>query len=124
MSRIILILVIGMLSAVTGMLLLERKRARQANQLLEANKRFMQRITETLPSVLFVYDLEERRNIFVSNQYAVLGYTEEEFMRMGDQFLVLTMHPDDLARIPALNAEYLQRKDGEVFEHLFRFKHK
>jgi hypothetical protein len=34
------------------------------------------------------------------------------------------MHPDDLALLPKLAAEYATRKDGEVFEHMFRLRHK
>jgi PAS domain S-box-containing protein len=92
---------------------------------LEENRRFTQRVAETLPSVLFVYDVVEQRNIYVNHQSSVvLGYTDEEVIRMGDRFLQQTMHPDDLARLPSLAAEYLERKDGEVFEHFFRLRHK
>ena len=34
------------------------------------------------------------------------------------------MHPDDIALLPMLEREYALRRDGEVFEHVFRFKHK
>jgi PAS domain S-box-containing protein len=92
---------------------------------LDESRRFTQRIAETIPSVLFVYDLEQRRNIYVNRQSAsVLGYTDEEVLSMGDRFLMQTMHPDDLARLSSLGTEYSQSKDGDVFEHVFRFRHK
>jgi PAS domain S-box-containing protein len=98
---------------------------KSVEQALDESRRFGERVAQTIPSVLFVYDIEKHRNIYVNHQSAaVLGYTDEEVMRMGDQFLNLSMHPDDLARLPSLAAEYSQSKDGEVFEHVFRFRHK
>lgn len=115
----------AILIVVIGLLLIERRKVGKSRQELEQSRRFTQRVAETLPSVLFVYDLIERRNIYVNHQSAaVLGYADEEVIRMGDRFLEQTMHPEDLARLPRLAAEYLGRKDGEVFEHIFRFKHK
>ena len=70
-------------------------------------------------------DLTLRRNVYVNERSeAVLGYTAREVMEMGDQFLPRTMHPDDLAAVPRLNERYARVKDGETFEHLFRFRHK
>jgi PAS domain S-box-containing protein len=115
----------AILIVVIGLLLIERRKVGKSRQELEQSKRFSQRVAETLPSVLFVYDLAEQRNIYVNHQSsAVLGYTDEEVIRLGDKFLLQTMHPDDLARLPSLAAEYLGRKDGEVFEHIFRLRHK
>jgi PAS domain S-box-containing protein len=115
----------AILIAVIALLLIERRKVGRSKKLLEENKRFTQKVAETIPSVLFVYDLEEQRNIYVNHQSSkVLGYTDEEVLRMGDRFLKETMHPEDLARLPQLAAEYLERKDGEVFEHVFRLRHK
>src|SRR5215831_7772309 len=107
----------AILIVVIGLLLIERRKVGKSRQELEQSRRFTQRIAETLPSVLFVYNLVEQRNIYVNHQSsAVLGYTDEEVLRMGDTFLQQTLHPEDLARLPSLAAEYLERKDGEVFE--------
>jgi PAS domain S-box-containing protein len=54
----------------------------------------------------------------------VIGYTAKEVLDMGPNFLLLTMHPDDLAMLPQAGAEYYKRKDGEVFEQTFRMRHK
>ena len=113
------------LTLVIALLLFERRRAGQSRKALEENKRFTEQVAETLPSILFVYDLAQNRNVYVNHQsFAVLGYTDDEVLRMGDQFLAKTMHPEDLARLPALATEYVGRKDGEVFEHIFRLRHR
>jgi PAS domain S-box-containing protein len=102
--------------------LTDRKRAEQA---LERSRYFAQRLAETIPNVVFLYDLAERRNVFVNDRSeAVIGYTAEEVVAMGDQFLTRAMHPDDLALVKRLPEQYARAKDGEVLEHVFRFRHK
>jgi len=92
---------------------------------LRESQRFSQRIAETTPNVLFVYDLIEKRSIYANERTLdVIGYTPKEIEEMGGDFIARLMHPEDLALLPALWKEYLTRKDGEVFEHIFRLKHK
>ena len=92
---------------------------------LKESQLFAQRIAETTPNVLFVYDLIERRSVYANERSVdVIGYTPKEIEEMGDQFISLLMHPDDFAALPSLATEYATRGDGEVFEHMFRLKHK
>jgi PAS domain S-box-containing protein len=92
---------------------------------LKESQWFAQRIAETTPNVLFVYDLIERRNVYTNERSVdVLGYTPKEIEDMGENFIPQLMHPDDFAALPALAKEYAVREDGEVFNHVFRLKHK
>jgi PAS domain S-box-containing protein len=102
--------------------LTEKKKAEQAS---DDTRHFMQQLVETIPSVIYLYDLTEQRTIYVNDRSeAVIGYTAREVLDMGPQFLARTMHPNDLARLPLLAEEYLRAKDDEVLEHVFRFRHK
>jgi PAS domain S-box-containing protein len=102
--------------------LTEKKRAEAE---LEHSRRFLARIAQTTPSVLFIYDLIERRNIYANQRSTdVIGYTPEEIEEMGGNFIPRLLHPDDVAMLSSLGEEYSRRKDGEVFEHHFRLKHK
>jgi PAS domain S-box-containing protein len=99
-----------------------RKRAEMA---LEESQRFAQRIGQTSLNVLFIYDLVERRNVYANERTAdIIGYTPQEIEDMGEGFISQLLHPDDLAQLPAMASEYAKRKDGEVFEHVFRMRHK
>ena len=99
--------------------------AKRAASALEQSRYFTQRLAETIPAVIFLYDLVQRRNVYVNeSSAAVLGYTAQEVIDMGDQFLARTMHPDDVASLSRLDQFYARVKDGEIFEHLFRFRHK
>jgi PAS domain S-box-containing protein len=99
--------------------------AKRAADDLEKSRYFVQRLAETIPNVLFLYDLTQQRNVYVNERSAkVLGYTAQEVIDMGDQFLSRLMHPDDLADFQRLGNVYAGAKDGDIFEHVFRFKHK
>ena len=99
--------------------------AKRAADELEQSRYFVQRLAETIPNVLFLYDLTEERNVYVNERSAnILGYTAQEVIEMGDQFVPRTMHPDDLATMPRLADTYARARDGDVFEHVFRFRHK
>src|SRR5262249_20607260 len=92
---------------------------------LEESRRFAQRIAETSLNVLFVYDLVERRNVYANRRSIdIIGYTPEEIEEMGEAFIHTLLHPEDLAQLPALGKEYATKKDGEVFESVFRMRHK
>jgi len=99
--------------------------AKRATSALEQSRYFTQRLGETIPAVLFLYDLVERRNVYVNERSeVVLGYTPQEVLDMGDQFLARTMHPDDMTALSRLDQFYARVRDGEIFEHVFRFRHK
>ena len=98
---------------------------KQATLDLEKSNRFFQKLAKTMPGVLFVYDLIEKRILYVNpGGWELLGYTEDDFLKMGDAFLETTLHPEDLATVRALAQEYARAADGDVFTHLFRMRHK
>jgi PAS domain S-box-containing protein len=102
----------------------EMERLRSERE-LERSRLFTERIAKTIPNVLFVYDLVERRNVYVNDRsWEMLGYTADEVVAMGDSFLPCIMHPEDLAKLPKLAEFYAKARDGEVFENLFRMRHK
>ncbi len=98
---------------------------RQAEEALREARRTLQGIADTLPSVLRVHDLVERRNVY-ANAYVsvVLGYTPRELQEMGESLLARLMHPDDLARWPTQLARYEEAADGQVIESEYRMRHR
>ena len=61
---------------------------KQATLDLEKSNRFFQKLAKTMPGVLFVYDLIEKRILYVNpGGWELLGYTEDDFLKMGDAFL-------------------------------------
>lgn len=80
----------------------EKKRAEEK---LRESQQFIERIADTTPGILYVYDLIERQNIYTNSQVTkLLGYTRQEIQDMGIEFLSSLMHPEDWARF----SEHLQ----------------
>ncbi|MEG3897874.1 MULTISPECIES: PAS domain S-box protein [unclassified Microcoleus] len=98
----------------------DRKLAEAA---LQASQHFVERIANTSPNLLYVYDETEQRNVYSNRKITdTLGYTAEEVEQMGSSLLSTIIHPDDLAKYP----EYLQQlenaPDGEVVEYEYRLR--
>lgn len=86
------------------------------------DKSFVEAIINSSPDIIYIYDIEEHRNVFVNKGIQHnLGYTDAEIKEMGNQVLPLLMHPEDLK-------DYFENKfprystlaDGEILENEFR----
>jgi len=81
----------------------------QIDQIIDAQTNqnyFLQEITDSVSGLIYIYDLEEQRNIY-SNQYitSALGYTPLEIQQMGQNLFLQIIHPEDLPQILAHHAE-------------------
>jgi PAS domain-containing protein len=75
----------------------DRKRAERA---LKESRAFLQHITDASPNILYVYDVQERRNLYVSGTVQdILGYDIEEVLAMGSDFFSRLLPPDQVARL-------------------------
>ena len=98
-----------------------------ANSSLANDPAFLQRIAEASPFVIYVYDLDEDRNLYANREITTfLGYTQEQIKAFEGGLLQSLMHDEDWPRwrehTEALSAlpdgsfatlEYrLQRADG------------
>jgi PAS domain S-box-containing protein len=100
----------------------DRKRI---ENLLNERQYFLQKILDTEPGTVYIYDLAERRNVYV-NRYWLLafGYTEEETQALGDQLLTHIIHPDDLERVSAHHDNWRQSSAGDIKEIEYRIRTK
>jgi PAS domain S-box-containing protein len=102
----------------------ELRLRKQAEEALRKSQRFIQRITETVPGVIYIYDLSEERNVYVNHQVGqILGYTPEEIQTLGSQFLPKLIHPEDLVNILASHEHLPTVADGEIREMEYRMRH-
>lgn len=73
---------------------------KQAELSLKESQQFIQRIADTTPSILYIYDIEEDRNIYCNQAIVnILGYTPSEIQSMGNLLLRTVVHPDDLIKM-------------------------
>lgn len=88
---------------------------------LRENQAFVQRVTESSPNLIYIYDLVERRNVY-SNRgiYSAPGYTIPEVQAMGSEVFPYTMHPDDQPRVRQHLKQMKTVADGEILEIEYR----
>jgi PAS domain S-box-containing protein len=92
---------------------------------LRENQKFIQNIVDANPSLLYIYDLTENRNVYLNGDYEnILGFTPEEIYKMGDQLFPSLMHPEDLAKASERQEKFYPISDGKVIETEYRFMHK
>jgi two-component system, chemotaxis family, CheB/CheR fusion protein len=91
-------------------------------ELLE-NKQFTQLITDSVPDLLFVYDIRKWKIIYVNKGItAILGYLPDEVYASDRNGIEQMLHPDDLKRRMDEMAQLVNLKSGEVRETEFRIK--
>jgi PAS domain S-box-containing protein len=82
-----------------------------------------EQLVEVLPYNVYVFDLDEQRTEFLNRKVATdLGFSATEIEAMGDQWLIALLHPEDVARLPALLARWNHVADGEVIETEYRLR--
>lgn len=92
---------------------------------LQETQRLIQQVADTNPGIFYIYDLNEKRNIYINDRVAeVLGYTPEAIRDMGTGILTQLMHPEDLNRYPDhVRKLFDPSSDGKVFEFEYRMRH-
>jgi PAS domain S-box-containing protein len=94
---------------------------KQAEAALQESQQFIQKIADATPGILYLYDLEEQRNIYANASIGTfLGYTFEEIEAMGSSFLPQLIHSEDLTKITENHTSFGGIKDGEVWEIEYR----
>ncbi len=96
---------------------------KQAEQALKKSQEFIQRIADTTPNILYIYDIEEYRNIYCNHGLtAILGYTDLEIQDMGELVLDFMVHPDDLTRIKEHYQQVRVNKSEDLFMIEYRMR--
>ena len=91
---------------------------------LRTSQRFIERVTQSSPNILYVYDLIEQRYIYANDRILkILGRTQQDMIGMGQEFLEKFSHPDDRWLLKERDAELAEAEDGQVFEYEFRLLH-
>lgn len=100
----------------------DRKRI---ERLLSERQYFLQKVLDTEPGTVYIYDLEERRNVYINRHWLLAyGYSQEETQAMGDQILGRIIHPEDLLPVSAHHEGWRQADEGDVREVEYRVRTK
>ncbi|HVT95491.1 MAG TPA: PAS domain-containing protein [Bryobacteraceae bacterium] len=106
----------GTVVDITARRLAEEQR-KQAQSLVE-------KIINTLPTVLYLIEVPRHVCIYVNPQIEnVLGYSPDEFERCENVLLEMA-HPEDVSRVMAHHERFSETRDGEIREISLRLRHK
>ena len=98
---------------------------KQAEQALKSSQQFIQQITDTTPNILYIYDLEEQRNVYCNQTIThLLGYSQLEIQAMGDLLLNIVIHPDDLTKVKDHYERIRNKEIEDNIEDLFVFEYR
>ncbi len=90
---------------------------------LQENKQFTQLITDSIPDILFVYDIKKWKIIYVNKGIVpILGYLPEDVYSSDRKGFEQMLHPDDLKQRINEMAKMVNLKPGEVRNSEFRIK--
>ncbi|MFK7926238.1 MAG: ATP-binding protein [Bacteroidia bacterium] len=89
---------------------------------LEGSNKRLNKILETSPEIIYIYNLLERRNTFSNKSiFEELGFSSQEILDLGTDLFVKTIHPLDLAKVFAHHGETLPHlADKEVVKLVYR----
>jgi PAS domain S-box-containing protein len=103
---------------------LELTERKQAEEALRESQHFIQKVADTTPVILYVYDFLEERNVYANHKVAdLLGYTPEQIQALGPAFIQSILHPDDLAQAPERHKRWETVKEGDILQAELRMRH-
>ncbi|RPD49670.1 PAS domain S-box protein [Hymenobacter sediminis] len=98
---------------------------RRAEAELVRSQLFTARINDTVPNIVFLYDMDARAVLYSNRQTEqMLGYTEDEIRQMGSQVAQLLVHPDDLVAMVHKQEMLHKLQEGQVSTLEYRFQHR
>ncbi len=98
------------------------RRIQMEKELIES-QRFVHRIADATPNILYLYDVIENRNIYVNPLVKdILGYSPESIKKMKGAFFQTLLHPDDAPVVASMAARFRKAKDGDIIESEYRLK--
>jgi PAS domain S-box-containing protein len=93
-------------------------------QPLHDSRRILDSLLKALPGLFYLYDVVERRNVFVNDYiFSELGYSLSEFQAMNVAVLEHLIHPDDAARVYAHIDEVIAAQQDTIRGIQYRMKH-
>ena len=91
---------------------------------LRKSQNMLRRIAESVPGILYIFDLAEHRLVFTNREISsMLGYSREEIQQWGAVWSEKIVHPEDFAMIKGKEKSLLAASNGEFIETEIRIKH-
>ncbi|MEQ8382723.1 MAG: PAS domain S-box protein [Coleofasciculus sp. A1-SPW-01] len=97
---------------------------KQAEQSLRDSQHFSQRIADTVPGILYLYDVIEQRNVYANRSTVeLLGYTPQDIQDIGTDFMSHLVHPEDIPHILEHQKHLTTLTEDDHLTLEYRMKH-
>jgi PAS domain S-box-containing protein len=111
-----------LLTALSEHISLALGRARLYEELRES-QRFTQRIADTSPHIIYVYDLIDHRMVYINQEIVpVLGFAPDELQGLGSLQLAGLVHSEDQQVLVRHMLELATSKDGDALDVEYRVR--
>ena len=96
----------------------------RAEEALRKSEHLNQKILNSTPNLIYIYDIEEQRNVYSNREiFDFLGYTQEQIAAMGSELFSNILHPDDAKAVDAHHARFINAPDNVTYDVEYRMKH-
>jgi len=96
------------------------QRRKSQKELLDS-KKFIQKIADSIPNILYVYDMRYPKLTYANYKVAqMLGYSQKDIAKIGTEFFEKYIVAEDLNRLKSLYNRFANAKDDEVIEYEYR----
>ncbi|MBW4622008.1 MAG: response regulator [Cyanosarcina radialis HA8281-LM2] len=96
----------------------------QAEEALARSRHQFEKIAETTPDLVYVFDLTQGRNIYINAGVdRILGYSQEQIAAFGPVLVESLVHPDDIPGVIEGNQRFHDFGDRDVYDHELRMRH-
>lgn len=86
---------------------------------------FLSHLMKYNPSIIYIYDLTKKENIYCSaNIYELAGYSTDEISKLGNELFHKIIHPDDLDKVYIHHQKLGTLKVDEIAQIQYRLIHK
>lgn len=94
------------------------------NSLIE-RERFWSDVVNAVPDTIYVHDLSERRVLYSNNHLGPqLGYNQDEINKLGENFWVKILHPDDTELYQRMHNSQRVMGDDVLMQCELRWRHR
>ncbi|MCB8943505.1 MAG: PAS domain S-box protein [Ardenticatenaceae bacterium] len=91
---------------------------------VEIQGQFIHKILAANPNVLYIFDLDQQKPVFLNEQAAaILNFTPTDIADMRSGFLPEMVHPEDLPTLMAHFARLQTAADDDILEFEYRMRH-
>lgn len=90
---------------------------REAERALTESQNFIRNIAHTVPNIIYIYDLEKDRSIYLNDHIAsVLGYTQQDIAAMDGNVFMSILQPEELPKMYSHIYNMQRAQDGHVHQ--------